>query len=466
MNILKRKIEEDIIAWDNSSKRKVLLIKGSRKVGKTTTIGNFCASNYEVYVYINFRHDKIKAGMFKDIKNENDFLQKVEEYSDFSLVKNNSIIFIDEVDAYPDFDLISLAKFLAKNSEYRFIFSASLVNNNISKINKRSVSSFLTILEMFTLDFHEFLEATNYSVSTIKKIYKSFKTLEPLEYRLHHNLLDMVRIYLLVGGYPEAVSTFVASQNIKEVSVVLSNIYGALIEDGKEYAKNIGNDEGWVSSIKKEYTQYADTFSDNALNYKYYETRVPLLRKTEKIINIENKNKYYKLKEVCEGSVIYMIAGLSVPVYRLIKIELPLGCNLNSGFFKLYYGDTGLFSNIYLTSDKLDLLNDRIDKNYEAIYENFVAQEISSNIENLYYYDFKKTGKIDFIFERNNKLTSVDVECQLNIKENMSLDNALFNQREKITSSYRLTPYNISAKDGIIYLPFYMAMCIGGKKRK
>lgn len=217
------KIEKIIKEHLKSDSKKILLIDGARQVGKTYIIRHIGKEIFENYIEINMIEDQFNNKFFENVKTVNDFYFQLSMLEGTKMKeKDNTIIFIDEIQAYPHF--LTLLKFLAEDNRFTFIASGSLLSVTLSQTTSIPIG-YIRKVRMFPLDFEEFLYANGMNEMVISAIYQKFKNLETIDENIHNKMMDLFKKYILVGGLPEAVNAYLKEKNIHSVREIQTEIH-------------------------------------------------------------------------------------------------------------------------------------------------------------------------------------------------------------------------------------------------
>lgn len=317
--MLYRKIQEYIQSYLKSDSNKVLLIDGARQVGKSYIIRYMGKQLFPNYIEVNMLEDSIGDRLFENTKSVSDFYMRLSTIAGNRMrEKENTLIFIDEIQAYPQ--LLTLLKFLKADNQYTYIASGSLLGITLSKTTSIPIGS-IEVRHMFPLDFEEFLLANNFSMSAINLLREKFNQKESLDEPLHKRLMDLFKRYLLVGGLPDAVNTYIKSQNIMQIRKIQNEIHDYYALGASKY----------------------DT--DHKLKIRRIFDLVPS--------NLENKKKRMVVKDI-EGKkgkrfsdyadeFDYLISsGITLDVKAISKPAFPLIESCTKNLLKLYLNDVGI----------------------------------------------------------------------------------------------------------------------------
>ena len=436
--MLYRKIEKSIKDWILENNRSALLISGVRQSGKTTSIRNALNDNKCDFVEFNFVNQPEIVELLRS--NEGSDAKKVlallSAFSDKPLIKNKTIIFFDEVQIYKE--MITMIKFLVEEGSFRYILSGSLLGVELRDLRSAPVG-YLRELQMYPMDFEEYLYAVSgvYD-SFISIIRESYEDRTPVEETAHKKLMEYFFEYLVIGGMPKAVQTYIDSNDFNEVENVHREIY-------PEYKRDFLQYEAENRKLK-----LIDT----------YDLIPSELDEKNKRFTINSIDKRLKYNSAVESFEWLIHSGVAIPVYNVSQPRIPLLMNRQHNLFKLFMSDVGLLTTIYGRATRLSLLNRDGIVNYGAIFENCVAQELNAHGHKLYYFNSKKQGEIDFVIEKERECLLIEVKSGKDYYVHSALNNVMSNENYKIKEAFVLCNENVSNKNGIVYMPVYMMMFI------
>lgn len=440
--MLKRKIEDTIETYLLSNSNKILLIAGARQVGKSFIVRHVCQNvvnkKYKNYVEINFVEDSISNRLFKDVTDINDFYFKLSMFAGEKMGnKDDTIVFIDEIQQYPQF--LTLLKFLKQDDRFTYICSGSLLAVTLFKTPSIPIGS-LEIINMYPLDFEEFLWANGFNNDSINKLKENFDNLVSLDNSTHDYILGLFKRYLLVGGMPDAVNTFLTTRNIFKVRNVQSNILSFYGDDASKY------DIDHKLKIKRIY----DLIPSNLEN-----------KKKRIVINKIEEKKRKRYSDYADEFDYLTNSGIAIDVNAITNPTFPLIQSSGKNLLKLYLNDVGLLTNIYYKNNIEAVLNSQNSVNLGTVYESVVASELKAHNYNLFYYDNKKNGEVDFLIDDYDDLSVVPLEVKSgkDYSIHSALNNLLSNENYHIKKGYVLSNNReIKIKGRIIYLPIYFIM--------
>lgn len=435
--VLRRKIEQDIRAYLSSNSNKMMIIDGARQVGKSFIIRKVGKELFPNYVEINMEADKLGDRIFAEAKTVKDF------YLALSIVagdrmkdRTNTLVFIDEIQAYDH--LLTLVKFLMEDRRFTYIASGSLLGVTLKKTQSIPIGS-IQRKHMFPLDFEEFLWANGVGEQLIQAMRESYENRLPLPENIHEKLMSLFRSYLLTGGMPDAINTFISKQNIVETRQIQDDIH--------------------------------ELYADDAAKYERESTRKLQIMRIYRMIpsNMENKKKRIIAKDI-EGKqgkrmtdyldeFEYLISsGVALEVKAISKPSYPLVQNSGKNLLKLYLNDVGILTEVLYGTNVMPILKDVASINLGSVYETVVAQELRAHGHELFYYDNKKLGEVDYLIDDQQHLSVIPIEVKSgkDYKVHSALDRFLaigeYNIHQAIVLSNERRIYQ---EQGITYLPIY-----------
>lgn len=391
--MLKRKIEKTIINYLNSNSNKIMIIDGARQIGKSFIIRyvatEILKSKFTNYIEINFVEDSLSDRLFSNINNKEDFyLQLSMIAGDKMKEKDNTLIFIDEIQEYPQF--LTMLKFLKQDDKFTYICSGTLLGVTLTKTPSIPIDS-IDVVRMYPLDFEEFLYANGFNEVAIDSIHAKFIKKETLESTIHNKLLDLFKKYLLTGGLPDAINSFINDRNIFNIRKIQSDIYDYYGDGASKY------DKDHKLKIKRIYDLIPSNLEDK--------------KKRVVVKNIENikgkrfSNYQNEFDFLINSGIALEVKAISTPVFPLIESS---GKNL----LKLYLNDVGLLSNILYKTNIKAILNDEKSINLGTVYESVVASKLKAHGHNLFYYDNKANGEVDFLIDDYDTLSFFPLELK------------------------------------------------------
>ena len=438
--MLYRKITKRIEAYLSSDADRMLLIDGARQIGKSYIIRWVGQSMFPNYIEVNMEEDKLGDRVFAEAKTTKDFYMALSMVAgDKMKDKENTLVFIDEIQAYDH--LLTLVKFLMKEKKYTYIASGSLLGVTLKNTQSVPIGS-LDIQHMYPMDFEEFLYAEGVGEIAIAAMRESFHKQQALSNSMHNRMMDLFKKYLLVGGLPKAVETFVESRNIvafRSIQKEAHDLYGI---DASKY------EEEHHKRLK--IRQIFDMIPSNLENKK----------KRVVIKNIENK-QWKRANDYAEEFDYLISAGVALEVKAISTPTYPLIEHSGKNLLKLYLNDVGILSGIFYRNNIKAIMSDERTINLGSIYETVVAQELKAHGYDLYYYDNKKNGEVDYLIDDVDNLSNIPIEVKSgkDYTVHSALDKFLSNDEYHIKRAYVLSnEQKVFMENGITYMPIYYIM--------
>ena len=436
--MLIRKIESLIREHLQSTSNKVLLIDGARQVGKTYIIRYVGEELYKNFIEINMIEDSLKDRLFERIKTVEDFYFQVSMLAGNKMgQKEDTLIFIDEIQAYPT--LLTLLKFLSQDGRFTFIASGSLLGVTLSQTTSIPMGSIRKV-RMFPLDFEEFLYANGFNEMTISFLRKKYENEEALDEATHNKIMELFRKYLLVGGLPEAVNSYIQNQNIVLVREIQNEIREYYATDASKY------DEENKLKIRRIY----DMLPSNMENKKKRLVAKNIENKKGKTFNDYNDEFEYLIS-----------AGIALNVQAISNPSFPLVQSSSKNLLKLYLNDVGILTSTLYGNNIRAVLDDERSINLGSVYETVVASELIAHGYKLFYYDNRDKGEVDYLIDDYDSLSVVPVEVKSgkDYTVHSALSNFTKNEAYNLKKAYVLSnEREIIKKDKIIYMPIYYVM--------
>lgn len=428
--MLTRTVDRILIDHFKISKT-ALLIEGARQIGKTFSIRQF-GKKFKTYIEINFIEQPEAISLFKDLSNTKDLLARLSLFTKQKLIKRDTLIFFDEVQICPE--VITYIKFLVDEGSYNYILSGSLLGIEINDLRSVQVG-YLTIKRMFPLTFREFALNLGLNSSILENLETSFKEKKPVDDFIHKKMMELFRVYLVVGGMPAAVNRYIETNNLNEVIDIQNQI---------------------VNLYKKDITQY-DKNNKLAIA-QIFELIAPQLNSQNKRFIIKDIKSGVKFDRY-ENSFLWLKdAGFALPVYNVETPKIPLKLSKSRSLFKLFMSDVGLLASEYSQGIQLKIISGDDKLNYGAIFENYIAQELTACEHDLYYYNNKKRGELDFLIEYDGEVLPIEVKSGKDYKVHRALSNIMDCGEFNLNRALIFNNSNLKVEGKLTYAPIYMAM--------
>lgn len=436
--MLYRKIERTIEQHLMSGSNKILLVDGARQIGKTYIIRYVGNKLFENYIEINMIEDSLGNRLFEKVRTVEDFYLQVSMLAgDKMQKKENTLIFIDEIQAYPH--LLTLLKFLSQDNRFTYIASGSLLGVTLSQTTSIPMGSIQKI-QMYPLDFEEFLYANGMNEFVISTLRNKFNRLEELDESMHNKMMDLFKKYLLVGGMPDAINTYLSEKNIVSVRNIQAEIHEYYASDASKYSLE----------NKLKISRIYDLIPSNMENKK----------KRVVVKNIEGK-RGKTFNDYQEEFEYLVSAGIALNVQAISNAKFPLIESASKNLIKLYLNDVGILTGILYGNNINAILDDQKSINLGSVYETIAASELKAHGKKLYYYDNRNKGEVDFLIDDYDSLSVVPIEVKSgkDYTVHSALNNFVNSEDYHIQKGYVVSnERTIRQKGKIIYLPIYYTM--------
>ena len=439
-SIFARKIYREILEWkENRSDKYALLVKGARRVGKSTIVEEFAKKEFKSYIMIDFAHvSKDIKDLFEDTYDLDFFFLQLQQLSGTKLYEKESVIIFDEVQLHPK--ARQAIKYLVADGRYKYIETGSLLS--IKKNTKDIlIPSEEHKISMYPMDFEEFLWAIGDEVS-IETIRTLLEKKRPAGNAIHRNLMRIFRLYMLIGGMPQAVETYLEKNNLQEVDEIKREIVDLYEEDFTKIDAS-----GLAGDI---YDAIPANLSSNASRYILSNAREGT--RSERVLDL--------LPDILSSYTVNI-------AYHANNPAVGMALEKDVGKYKLFTSDVGLFVTLAFRDKNYveniiynKLLSDKLEANLGYVYENAVAQMLIAKGNNLFYYTMGNNSsnhlyEIDFLISTGNKISPIEVKSG-NYRCHKSLDQFCDKFRSRIGNKYLVHTKDYKWENGINYIPVYM----------
>ena len=430
--MLRRKIEKELTSILISQPKEAILLTGARQVGKTFIVREVARQCEIETVEINFIKESEAKSLFAGLRDEQDFFVRLTSYTNAELKPGRTLIFFDEVQECPE--VVTYIKFLVEDGRFHYILSGSLLGVELNDLRSAPVG-YLRELQMYPLDFEEFVMAMGTRESVFDHVRSAWERRTQVDPVVHRRMMDMFKLYLVVGGMPAAVQRYLDTKNISEVVRTQRAIIREYRKDATKYDKE--------SKLKIEMVLELIPEELNRKNKRFV------------VADLKEKSRFERLEE---NFVWLREAGIGLVVSSVTDPRVPLRLTQDSSFFKLFLNDVGLLASMYMDGIQLKILAGETDINFGSVYENFVAQEFHARGFPLHYFSSRKVGEVDFIVEYDGKVEPIEVKSGEHYKSHAALDRLLGNTSYSIGHAFVLGNANYSREGKVEYLPIYFAM--------
>ena len=429
-----RKDSITIEEWIKNS-NKALLVTGARQIGKTWLIRDEIEKSGYTKFEINFIDQPDMVHYLDAEMGADEFLVKLRMIMPEDCKPHETIVFFDEIQKCPE--IVTKIKFLVDEGSFRYVMSGSLLGVELKGIASAPVG-YLSVLRMYPMDFEEFMIANHVSKATLDMLKDKFETVQPVDEFIHQKLLALFFVYLIVGGMPDAVKTYIATKDIREVDKIQRDIVTQYKEDFSQYEsedkklKLISVYDIIPAELNKQNKKFVFTMLDKELKFDRYE------------------NSFLWLKD----------AGVALPVYNVEAPVIPLLASKSSNVFRLFSSDIGLLTSAYPAATKIELINKNGEVNNGAHFENAVAQQLLCNGFELYFCKKKNIGELDFLIEMDGKVVPIEVKSGKAYKTHKALDHFMNVLDYHIEKAFVFSTGNVEKDGKVTYLPIYMCYLV------
>ncbi len=436
--MLDRKITKQLLDWKHTRTKQGLLLTGARQVGKTSSIEQFARANYDSLVKIDFVEQPSAIDLVKGAQNIEDLIIRITSLTTSPLEPKKTLLFFDEVQRCGD--AITWMRYLAADGRFDVIYSGSLLGVEAYDFRSLPVGT-IDILEMFPMDFEEFSWAFGINGSLWDIVQECFEERREIPEYLHNKFIDMFCKYVLVGGMPEAVQLFA---NTNDTAAMRQRQIGI------------------VNTYREDITHYIDN-KKHAQNVKTIYNAMPAqLNKENKRFIVSGIDKKRRFEDMQSDFDWLTNAGVALPVKRALEATFPLGMNREDSYFKFYLNDVGLLFSTFSQASVQAIIANFCNVNFGSAFENVVAQELRAHgHKDLFYFNNKKIGEVDFLLEngRDPKVLPVEVKSGKYSTKHAALDRLLNTKSYKFDNAFVLHKNNLAQSESnnkITYLPIYM----------
>ena len=427
--MLKRKIISDLERWLHEPSKKALLLKGARQVGKTTTVREFAQNNYAHFVEINFEKLPMVKQAFDGNLDAETIISKLSLMGFGPFVEHQTLIFFDEIQTCPN--ARTAIKFLVEDGRFDYIESGSLLGLHYADVSSYPVG-FEYSVNMYPLDFEEFLWAKGIAEKVVDAIKTTLHNRMPIDDFMHEQLSKYYREYLIVGGMPEVVNTYIQNADFSKTLLVQRSIIDSYRDDISKYAgQEKARAKLFFDAIPSELSKEKKRFI---------------------IADIEQRATAQKYENAAQW---LMDAGIAYFSYNTHNLLLPFEQYEKRNLYKVFLLDTGLLCSMWREPIQWQVLNGEIDINEGALTENFVAAELVKKGYALHYYDYKSRQELDFLVAQNNKINIIEVKSGNDYKRHASLDAVLESPNPTLGELMVISKFPMQKIGDIQYIPLY-----------
>ena len=430
---MKRKLNDKLIAWKNKPGHKPLIIFGARQVGKTYLVHDFGKSFYDNIYEINFELTPEAKWIFEDNLDVDNLIIKLSAYNPNSKITNKTLLFFDEVQKCPQ--VLTALKSFALDGRYDVIVSGSMLGIIMDKVSSYPVG-YVDTIKMEPMSFEEFLWANNYSEEMIQGFKKYYDNEEMVPEVIHNKLIELFKYYVIVGGMPDVVKTFIQTKNISDVIETQKKILDDYRNDIAKYAtpnkrENVRECfEAIPEQLAKENKKFQYKFIKEGGNARYFSNSLGWINDS----------------------------GIGFKVNRLKTFDIPLKAYRDIASFKYYFNDTGLLLAFYDENVQGKIMQGDVGVFKGGIFENVIAQSMLFNGLPIYYYRRDDRMEIDFVTYLKGNIVPIEVKSGTNTKS-VSLNNLI--SKNDLSYGIKLSMNNVNCTNPKLKcFPLYMILFI------
>ena len=431
---MQRKISAELLVWKSKKNRKPLILNGARQVGKTFALETFAKENFDNVVYLNMEIETTLRDFLDGDISPKKIIQYLELTKKQRITTDKTLIFFDEIQAC-ERALTSLKYFCEQAPEYHIAAAGSLLGVVVNREKYSFPVGKVDEFYMFPLDFEEFLWALGYE-NLAEEIKTHFESNEPINTALHKLALDLYKKYLIVGGMPAAVKSFVETASFLSAQIIQNNIFS-------EYTADM--------------SKYADTTTSVKIRACYNSIPTQLAK--------ENRKFQYKIVQKGGTATIFgesiewlNFAGTVLKCQKITEGNIPIAVYAYFPDFKLYMSDVGLLTlKSRLPAELLVAENNEGNTFMGSVTENYVAQAFTANKIPLFYWKNDNTAEVDFVLQKGVEVIPVEVKRGINTH---SKSMYIFAKQYQGTYSIRISQKNFGFENGIKSVPLYAVFCI------
>ena len=438
--MLYRKAEKVITEHFTGDSDKILIVSGARQIGKSFIIRHVGEKLYRNFIEINLVEDYEGSRLFESVRTTDDFYLALSSIAGQKMgSRDDTLVFLDEIQQYPH--LFTLLKFLREERRFRYVASGSLLGISLRQTTSLPIGS-VRILQMYPLDFEEFLIANDVGTAAIERIREAFGRKESLDEGMHTHIMNLFRRYLLVGGLPDAVNAYVDTHNIVKVRDVQRDVHNLYKLDASKY------DEEHRLMIGRIYSLVPSNMEN----------------KKKRIVFKDIEDKKGRRADDYVDDIEYLISsGICLEVKAVANPKFPLAESERKNLLKLYLNDAGLLTGLLYHQNITAILTDQGSVNLGSVYETVVATELAAHGNRLFYYDNRKAGEVDYLVDDFTSLSVLPVEVKSgkDYTVHAALTRLTENADYHISGGIVLSnSREVISKGKVTYMPVYYVMFI------
>lgn len=431
--MLYRKAYDKLLQWKQQERKTALCIQGARQIGKTTVVREFGGKEYKCFVEFNFVQDTNARKVFDGDLDANTIIEGLSALARKPLVPGNTLILLDEIQECPN--ARTAIKFLVEDGRFDYIETGSLLGVKNKTVRSLPVG-FEEPYTMYPMDFEEFIIANGVQQTTIDAMHSAYQNKAPVSDIIHTTMCKLFYSYIIVGGMPKVVQTYVQTHDIGRVLRDQNEILDLYRQDISKYAAE--NDRPKIRAI--------------------FDSIPAQLNEKNRRFTVTSLAATARMERYAESFNWLTDAGVANACYNVEEPRAALKLNEKRSLFKLFMADTGVLCALSMDNIQFSILQGDLSVNLGSILENTMSQMFTANGFSLHYFDTKKYGELDFVLQDGTAIDLVEIKSGNDYKKHAALNKVMAVDEWKAKQAIVFCKGNVEEEDGILYLPWYMAI--------
>lgn len=431
--MLYRKAYDKLLQWKQQERKTALCIQGARQIGKTTVVREFGGKEYKCFVEFNFVQDTNARKVFDGDLDANTIIEGLSALARKPLVPGNTLILLDEIQECPN--ARTAIKFLVEDGRFDYIETGSLLGVK-NKVVRSLPVGFEELYTMYPMDFEEFILANGVQRATIDTMREAYNSRMPVSDVIHTTLKKLFYSYIIVGGMPKVVQTYVESHDIGRVIKIQNEI---------------------IELYRQDITKYAGE-SDRPKIRAIFDSIPAQLNEKNRRFTVTSLAATARMERYADSFNWLTDAGVANACYNVEEPRAALKLNEKRSLFKLFMADTGLLCALSMDNIQFSILQGDLGVNLGSVLENTMSQMFTANGFSLHYFDTKKYGELDFVLQDGTAIDLVEIKSGNDYKKHAALNKVMSVDEWKAKQAIVFCKGNVEEEDGILYLPWYMAI--------
>lgn len=431
--MLYRKAYDKLKQWKHQEKKTALCIQGARQIGKTTVVREFGKREYKCFIEFNFIQDTNACKVFDGDLDANTIIEGLSALARKPLIPGNTLILLDEIQECPN--ARTAIKFLVEDGRFDYIETGSLLGVK-NKVVRSLPVGFEELYTMYPMDFEEFIIANGVQQTTIDTMRSAYLNKAPVADIIHTTMNKLFYSYIIVGGMPKVVQTYIDTHDIGRVINVQNEV---------------------IELYRQDFTKYADE-SDRPKIRAIFDSIPAQLNEKNRRFTITSLTSTARMERYADSFNWLTDAGVANACYNVEGPRAALKLNEKRNLFKLFMADTGLLCALSMDNIQFSILQGDLGVNLGSVLENVMAQMFTANGFSLHYFDTKKYGELDFVLQDGTAIDLVEIKSGNDYKKHAALNKVMSVDEWKAKKAIVFCKGNVEEEDNILYLPWYMAI--------